>query len=297
MRAHRGRAARAERSEERPLGRRLRAGPRVVDRGEELEDRARRRHGTGRRARPGPAPGASSRARATPLTSSSSPSRRTPARREHGRVVLALAHLADPRVDVAADRVETRGRGRRPRSCADRRRLLVPTTRPRGARRARGRPGRQGSPGRPRAGRRRRARCPARPPSAGPSANGRRGGSSPVAQRLLELGREEALAADLGKRLAARLRPVSRASPRPAPRRRAPARPRGAARLTSAVCARASGEPRVPTHDRRHRRRAAHRLAARCEPEQLAERQRRRRPPPRRPPARAGGPWARAGAS
>ena len=82
----------------------------------------------------------------------------------------------------------------------------------------------------------------------------------PVAQRLLELGGEEALAADLGQRLAARLRPVAgghdgvllAGEARPGRRSRS---------LTSSVCAR--GERRAARADGRPPALAAcaHRLA------------------------------------
>ena len=211
-RERRDRAPRSRRrapAQERPLGRRRR---RVQpDRRARREARAsrRRRRGTGPRAPPGRAPEASSRLDSHSVTACSSPSRRTPA-------AASTAASNSPSLTLRI-RVSTFPRIERiSRSRSERRELR-----------------RAAQAARPDDGARRRApRASAAPGATRQSRTSSRARDRAdddarrilgreilervhgevdlaVAERPLELGGEEALAADLGQRLAARLRPVA----------------------------------------------------------------------------------------
>ena len=240
----------------------------------------RRRLGTGSRALPGRARAASSRAPSShSVTSCSSPSRRMPAAASTAASYSPFRDLPDPRIDVSADRADLEiGPKRREL------RRAAKAARPddgacRAARPAMTPARRRGSRARP------RAPCHGADDDAGRILRRQilqrvhREVDLAVAQRPLELGGEEPLAADLGQRLAARLGPVAGRRDHACLALETRATPPSADATTRSVCARASAEARVP------------RVTAACSGGALTDRSgrrgrtgrgRRRRPRPRR---------------
>ena len=198
------------------------------------------------------------------------PSRRRPLRarprRTRRRATLRMRVSTFPRIE------RTSRSGRSARSCAARRRLLVPTTAPAGS-----------SASEPAvAGDEAVADVLAAVHRADDDAGSILGrevlervhGQVDLAgaQRALELGREEPLAADLGQRLAALLRPVAGRGDHSRRRTRAPAAPRPAASTTTLrLRARERRRPRAEG-DRRRKRRGAHGSLGRGDAEQVAHR-------------------------
>ena len=297
-RRHRRRAAGAERVEERPLGRRLRACGRVVEAREERAHRRRRRHGTGPRARPGRAPAASSRPRATPsrrprARAAGRPPRRARPRRTRPSATLRTRVSTFPRIE----RTSRSGRSAA-QLCRSPRRLLVPTTAP---------PASSASDE------------PVSRDEAVADVLARGDGADDDARRIL---RREVLERVHGDDRSRRSRSArsSSAVKRPFPPISGSGSPlacvrspvvddhrvshssvgpalRSGARRRASVCARASDEARVPSVDRR--RHAAGRSPVAAERRCRRDRARRRRPRPRRrrPHARARAPSDRGAAS